>query len=71
MRIPIDDIEIEFGIKKCAMLIMKNKKRQMMEGTELPNQDKIRKGNERKKNTAGEWGNYSKSNYIAEISSKV
>ena len=32
----IRDIEMEFGIEKCAMLIMKNRK-------ELPNQESIRK----------------------------
>ena len=36
------DIGMEFGMEKCNMLIMKSGKRQMTEGTELPNQDKIR-----------------------------
>ena len=36
-------IGMEFGIEKCAMLIMKSGKRQMADGMELPNQDKIRK----------------------------
>ena len=35
-----EDIEKEFGIEKYAMLIMKSGK-QMTEGTELPNQEKI------------------------------
>ena len=34
---------MEFGIEKCAMLVMKSGKRHMTEGMELPNQDKIRK----------------------------
>ena len=38
-----DDIGVEFGIEKCAMLIMKCEKQHMTEGTELPNQDKIKK----------------------------
>ena len=36
------DIGMEFGIEKCAMLIMKSWKRHMTEGMELPNQEKIR-----------------------------
>ena len=34
------DIEMEFGIEKCAMLIMKSGKRHMAEGMELSNQEK-------------------------------
>ena len=37
-----DDIRMEFGREKCAMQIMKSRKRQMTEGIELPNQGKIR-----------------------------
>ena len=33
---------MEFGIEKCAMLVMKSGKRHMTDGMELPNQDKIR-----------------------------
>ena len=33
---------MEFGIEKCAMLVMKSGKRRMTKGMELPNQDKIR-----------------------------
>ena len=33
---------MEFGIKKCAMLIMKKEKRETMEGVELPNKESIR-----------------------------
>ena len=33
---------MEFGIEKCAMLVMKSGKRQITDGVELPNQDKIR-----------------------------
>ena len=35
-------IEMEFGIEKCAMLVMKSGKRHINDGMELPNQDKIR-----------------------------
>ena len=42
MRIYSQDVGMEFGIKKCAMLIMKRRKQQMIEGIELPNQEKIR-----------------------------
>ena len=33
---------MEFGIKKCAMLIKKSGKRETMEGIQLPNQESIR-----------------------------
>ena len=33
---------MEFGIEKCAMLVMKSGKRHMTDGMELPNHDKIR-----------------------------
>ena len=37
-----EDIGMEFGIGKCAMLIMISRKQQMTEGIELLNQAKIR-----------------------------
>ena len=42
VRIDSQDIGMEFGIEKCAMLIRKSGKRHLMDGMELPNQDKIR-----------------------------
>ena len=33
---------MEFGIEKCAMLVMKSGKQHLTDGMELPNQDKIR-----------------------------
>ena len=33
---------MEFGIEKCAMLVMKSGKRQLTDGMELPNKDKIK-----------------------------
>ena len=33
---------MEFGVEKCAMLVMKSGKRHTTDGIELPNQDKIR-----------------------------
>ena len=33
---------MEFGIEKCAMLIIKSRKSQITEGIELPNQERIR-----------------------------
>ena len=36
------DIKMEFGIGKCAVLVMKSGKRQMAEGVKLPNQEKLR-----------------------------
>ena len=32
---------MEFGIEKCAMLVIKSGKRHITDGMELPNQDKI------------------------------
>ncbi len=37
IRIYSQDIGMEFGIEKCAMLIMKSGKRHRMEGIELSN----------------------------------
>ena len=42
VRIYSQDIGREFDIEKCAMLVMKNGKRYLMDGMKLPNQDKIR-----------------------------
>ena len=33
---------MEFGIEKCAMLVIKSGKRHITDGIELPNQDKIK-----------------------------
>ena len=42
VRIYSQDIGMEFGIEKCAMLVMKSGKWHMTDGMELPNHDKIR-----------------------------
>ena len=42
IRIYSKDIGMEFGIEKCAMLVMKSSKRHLTDGMELPNQDKFR-----------------------------
>ena len=42
VRIYSRDRGMEFGIEKCAMLIMKSGKQQLTGGMELPNQDKIK-----------------------------
>ena len=57
VRIYSDDIGIEFGIEKCAVLVMKSEKRQMTKVLELPNQEKIRTHGEKKQltNTWGHW----------------
>ena len=41
-RIYSQDIKMEFGIEKCALLVMKSGKRHMIEGVEIPNQEKIK-----------------------------
>ena len=42
VRIYSQDVGMEFGIEKCAMLVMKSGKRHMTVEMELPNHDKIR-----------------------------
>ena len=42
VRIDSQDIGIEFGIEKCAMLVMKSDKRHLTDEMEQPNKDKIR-----------------------------
>ena len=42
IRIYSQDIGMEFGIEKCALLVMKSGKRHLTDGIELPNQDNIR-----------------------------
>ena len=42
VRIFCQDIGMEFGVEKCAMLVMKSGKWHMTEGVELPNQLVIR-----------------------------
>ena len=42
IRIYSQDIGMEFGIEKCALLVMKSGKRHLTDGIELSNQDKIR-----------------------------
>ena len=41
-RIYSQDIRMEFGIEKCALLVMKSGKQHLTDWIELPNQDKIR-----------------------------
>ena len=42
VRMYSQDIGMEFGIEKCAMLIMKRGKQHITERMELPNQEKMR-----------------------------
>ena len=42
VRIYNQDIGTEFGLEKCAMLVMKSGKRQMTDGMEPPNHDRFR-----------------------------
>ena len=42
VRIYSQEIGMEFSLGKCAMLIMRHRKRHIMEGIELPNQEKTR-----------------------------
>ena len=54
VRIYSEDVAMEFGREKCAMLIMKSRKRYVMDGMELPNQEKI--GTLKEKETYIYWG---------------
>ena len=52
----LTDTGIEFGIEKFAMLVMESGKRHLTDGMELPNQDKIRTSEKRKRtNTWTPW----------------
>ena len=42
VRIYSQDEGMDLGLKKRAILLMKRGKRHLMDGVELPNQDKIR-----------------------------
>ena len=42
VRIYSQDMGMEFGLEKCAMLVMKSGKRRRTDGIERPNQEKIR-----------------------------
>ena len=42
VRIYSRDIGMEFGIEKCAMLVMKSGKRHLTDGMEIPKKDKIK-----------------------------
>ena len=48
VKIYRQDIGMEFGLEKCAMLVMKSGKRHMTDGMELPNHDRIRTREENK-----------------------
>ena len=50
VRIYSQDIGMEFGLEKCATLVMKSGKRHLMDVIELPNQDKIRTLGEKETN---------------------
>ena len=41
VRIYSQDIVMEFGMEKCAVLVIKSGKRHLTDGMELPNEDKI------------------------------
>ena len=81
VKIYNQDIRMEFGIEKCATLIMKRRKWHMTEGMDLPNQEKIRTleaeywkwkywkwkwKKKLRKSISGEREIYSKPNYTTE-----
>ena len=52
IRIYNQNIRMEFGIEKCAMLIIKSGKREQTEGIELPKSGKKQNPLERRKTTS-------------------
>ena len=55
VRLYNQDIEMEFGIEKYAMLVMKSVKRHITEGVDLPNQNARRKRNLQILGDVGSW----------------
>ena len=56
VRIYSQDIEMEFGIEICAILVMKSGKRHLTDGIELPNQDRLERSKKTKRtNTWESW----------------
>ena len=84
VKIYSEDMGMRLSIEKCAIVIMKSRKRQMTEGTEQPNQEKKLELSEKRKFTntwkyhkrtesnlkKGYFRRTRKRNYIAEIGSK-
>ena len=62
IRIYSQDIRMEFGIEKCALLIMKSAKRHMSVGMELPNQEKLESWENRKPTNIWEYWKLTPSN---------
>ena len=56
VRIYSENIGMEFGIEKCAMLIMKNEKQNMTEKIKLPNQKKKKSEQSEKRRLTNTWG---------------
>ena len=42
IRLYSQDIEMKFGVGKCVILVMKSRKTEIPEGTELPDQQSLR-----------------------------
>ena len=56
VRIYSQDIGMEFGTEKCAILVMKRGKRHITDAMELPNQDKLEHSKKTKPtNTWSSW----------------
>ena len=55
VRIYSQDIGMEFGIEKCAMLVTKSGKRHLTDRIELPNEDKIRTLGKKETITWASW----------------
>ena len=60
---------MEFSIEYCAMIIMKSRKRETVEGIEIPIQERIRMlgDKENYKSNTEEQENLAKPSYAAEI----
>ena len=62
VRIYCQDIGLEFGIEKCAMLIIRSGKQHMMEGIEQTNEEKIRILGEKETYNTWEYWKWTPSN---------
>ena len=71
VRTYIQDIGMEFGIEKWAMLIMRSGKRQMMEGIELPNHEKLECSKKRKPTNTWKYIYFFFQNFIQKLATLV
>ena len=57
VRIHWQDVGMEFGLEKCALIIMKSRKWHMNDRMKLPNQEKIEHSDKRKPTDTWQYRN--------------